>query len=288
MKKAVRIVLALFGLVVLLVVVALAAHPLWLGPAVRALACPAAARLAGTPVRLEACAVNLYEGRLELRGLDIANPAGCAERTAVGVGSLRIDFDAPSALRDVVVIRSVDVSDVFLSYEKGASGKYNMSEIADNVASATTQGEPQEAVPSEGLEAPGRKVVIDRLSVSGVRLAAFGVRMPVPGALVLTGLGRESQGVSVQDVVSEVLAQLRRSAGALGDGLTALGAAGLGVGQKGVDAGRGVLTNVLESVKGANVDGARDALRDAGGSLKELGKDLKGLGKDLKGLLKAK
>lgn len=288
MKKAIKIMLAVLGVLVLVLVVALAAHPLWMGSVVKAVAGKVAPTYTGTPLVLTDCSVNLYSGHFELAGLDLSNPDGCSEKSAVRLGSLKVDFDTLSALKDVIVVHDIEITGVFASYVKGASGKLNFTEIADNAKAASGSGQQEEQPAAEAPEAdkaPGKKVVIERLSVGDVSLFTMGMKLPlIPGTVVLKDIGKESDGVALNQLGTQVWEQLQKAGGIAGDGLSALGSLGADLGNKGLDlgkqgieAGKEGLQNALDSVKKLDVDGAKDALKGAGKSLENVGNGLKGL-----------
>ena len=289
MKKLLKGVLFVLVALVLLVVVALAAHPLWMGAAVRTVVGMFAPKYSGTPVVLTDCSVNLYGGHFELSGFDLSNPEGCSEKSAVRLGSLKADFDTLSALKDLIVVHNIEITGVFASYVKGASGKYNFTEIAENAkAAAGGQDEPAETTEAEDPEADkasGKKIVIERLSVGDVSLSMMGMKLPlIPGTVVLTDIGKESNGVALAQVGEQVWEQVMKAGGISGDGLSSLGKLGADIGIKGLDLGKkGVevgtegLKNAMESVKKLDVDGAKNVLKDTGKSLENVGKGLKGL-----------
>ena len=310
MMKALKGLLAVIVVVVVLLVVALLAHPLWVGPLVKVVAEKVGPRYTGTPIAVQGCGVNLYSGHFEIIGFDLSNPEGCSESSAASAGSLKVDFDTLSALKDVVLVHSVEVSGVFVSYVQGASKKYNFTEIADNAKAATGSAEPAEQPAEEqpvadvlapeagepapegqasAEEKPGKKVVIERLSIGDVKVSMLGMKIPlVPGTIVLKDIGKQSNGVSFKEawteILAQVLAQVQKSAGAVGDQLFSFGQKGLDLGKQGLDLGkRGLdvgtegVKSALESAKKLDLDGAKDVLKDTGKNLESLGKGLKGL-----------
>ena len=116
MKKLLKGVLFVLVALVLLLVVALAAHPLWMGAAVRTVVGMFAPKYSGTPVVLTDCSVNLYDGHFELSGFDLSNPEGCSEKSAVRLGSLKADFFR-DVLRVEKVRRNFDITEVKLYRE---------------------------------------------------------------------------------------------------------------------------------------------------------------------------
>ncbi len=301
-KRTLLVLLCLVGLLVL----ALLAHPLWIGSLVKGVVQCAAPNVAGVPAKIDTCKINLWTGTFVLKGFDLANPAGCVDSSAARVGSLEVSFDTMSVLSDVILVRSIVLDDVFVSYEKGDSGKMNFTELSDNAAQATSSDETVEEELAEAdaareageLEeelADEKKVIIEKFSVSGVTVSMMGVKVPVPGTITLTDIGKESGGVSPLGACLEIFAQVQKSFGLAGEGLTALGqagldlgATGLDLGKSGLDLGASGLTNSLEAVKNLDLEGAKGILDSTGDGLKGVGKEFESLGKGVRDLFKKK
>jgi len=317
MKKAVKVLGTIVVVIVLVVVAALVTHPLWVGPLVKTVAEKVGPRFTGTPIMLTNCDLNLYSGHFELTGFDLSNPEGCSEKSAASLSSLKVDFDTASVLRNVVVVRSVDVSGIFASYVKGASGKYNFTEIGDNAKAATGSSEPTQVEPTKTKEtkpvevkqptedkkaekaSSGKKVVIERLSIGDIKVAVMGMKIPLlPGTIVLTDIGKKSNGASLEEVWGQVQSQVMQASGAAGQQLSTvlsmgsdlskkgldLGKQGIDLGKKGLDAGAEGVKSALDSAKKLDMKGATDALKNTGTQLKNVGDNLKNVGDGLKGL----
>jgi len=291
MNKSIKVLLSVLVALVLAVVLMLAAHPLWVGSLVKAVAEKVGPKYTGTPITLSSCGVNLYSGHFELLGFKLSNPQGCVEDTAAGVGNLKVDFDTLSALSDIINVRSVELSGLFASYVKGASGKYNFTEIADN-AKAATGGADAKKVEQSKSEQPkteektsGKKLVIEHLSVGNVKVSAFGMKMTLlPGTITLKDIGKKSNGVTAKEAFTQMWEQVLASSGAAGKQFAAAWELSAGYGKKGLDYGKQGLDvstdaakKALDSVKKLDTKGATDAIKNAGDSLKNVGNGLKGL-----------
>lgn len=304
MKKIIKGTLFTIGSIVFLLILALALHPLWIGPAIKAATTKIAPTYTGTPLALEECDINLYAGRVVFGGFSLSNPEGCADPTAASVKTLRVLVDVPSLATDVIVVKEITLTGIYASYVNAAPGKTNFDVIADNAKAATGGDKPKSEVaeqPSEQLpeqtaqestneptvaaesKGEGKKVIIEKLTFGDLMVSYYGFPLPVPGTIVLTDIGKDSQGVSWQGAGEEIVAQLQQKLGVAGKGVMNLGAQGLDLGTAGV-------TNALEAVKAMDIESAKTILNDTGKDLKGLGNELKGLGKglkkDLKGLIK--
>ena len=294
MKKLIKGLLAVIGGIVLVLVLALALHPLWIGSAVKCGAEKIGPKFTGTPIALANCDINLYAGRVAFDGFELSNPEGCSDKTAVRVDKFNVEVDMGTVASDVIVIKDITLTGVYVSYLKATPEKYNFDVIADNANAATSKkGEPAPTVEEPPVEeqqdetktskGEGPKVIIEKLTLGDLTVSYLGFPIPVQGTIVLTNIGKDTQSVSWEGAWKEVMTQLQQKLGLAGDGLLELGNQGLDLGTAGV-------TNALNGVKEMDVEGAKAILKDTGKGLRGLGKDLKGLGKDLgkdlKGLFK--
>lgn len=277
MKKALKWILISVGVVILLAVLALAAHPLWLGSAVKGVACSVVPQITGTKFNVAGLSVNLYSGAVRVNGVELWNPANYDDKHAVTLDTLSVDVDMDTLNSDLIVIRDITVDGVYATYVK-ADGKYNFDVIAANAEQATAsdpqaQEEPDAGVTGGNAEPAGTKrevkVVIDRLTIRNVKVKYGFLTIPVPVEVVLTDLGRESNGVTLMEVVNKVCTTVLNGITAAGGGLESLGKGALGIGGEGLKNAGSSLKEAAKSLKGAN-----DAL--------------KGVGEELKGLFKKK
>lgn len=276
MKKTVKIILnAVLGLVGL-VAVLLAAHPFWIGALVKGVANAKVPEITGTAFDLGAFSLNAYSGRLHVGKAQLFNPPGFKPAKAVDLGSLDISVDVGTVLSDVIVIREIALRDTFVSYVSH-DGRDNFAVIAENAAKATggddaAETEEKKEPPSgEADEKPAeeedektekgkeKKVIIDRLLISGLKVQWGALTLPLP-TIELTGIGRESDGADWATVAQEVSDAVMKHLGALGDGLIKLGGALQ-------DVGKGTAAQALEAVKSLDVENAKKALDTGAGKV---------------------
>jgi len=219
MKKLLKVIAWIF--VALLVI--LLAHPLWVGPLVRGAAPKLVNSATGVAFKVERFALNLYTGHFELGLLELGNPAEFQEPRALAVGRLTVDFDTLSALGSTIRIRSVDIGEVFASYVEQA-GTNNWQRIAGG-GGASEAKEPQAADQPAEAKASGKKVVIDELTVDGVKVRYGKVVLPLPIKLVLKDLGKDSGGASFAEIGESIWQALLKAVGVVGNGLELLGSA---------------------------------------------------------------
>ena len=298
MKKLLKGLFAVVGGIILILVLALALHPLWIGSAVKFGAEKVGPKFTGTPIAMANCDINLYGGRVAFDGFVLDNPAGASEKVAASVGAFKVVVDPSTVASDVIVVKEITIKDIFASYVD-VNGTNNFDVIAANATGPKTE-EPAEAEAEEPAEEekPAKKVVIEKLTISGVKVNFGGFPIVVPVDITLTDIGKEKNGATLEEVGEKVSEAVMKSAGAIGDALKSLGGVGMealdgatgalqGAGVTATEALKNVGDGAADSLKNAG-DATKDALKDATKSLKNVGdgaaESIKDLGKGLKSL----
>lgn len=244
----------IFGLIVTIVVVAVLlvlTLPFWIGPVAKTAANRTVPGITGTDFRLGEFGFNFYTGKLRIGDIRLANPEGYSPKNALTLGRFNVDLDVGSLFEDTIVIHEIALRDVFVSYV-AKDGKYNFDVIADNAKAALgteeteepeapapreqrkieieipqpKEGEPApEPAPGEGgEEAAQKKVVIDRIEISGISVQVQWCPIPLPvPTIVLRDIGRESGGIEWDDALSQIFQQILNKVNSLGQGLVNLG-----------------------------------------------------------------
>ena len=246
MKAIKRLFKFIFGLFVTLVVAAVLlvlALPFWIGPVAKTIANRTVPDIVGTNFRLGEFGFNFYTGKLRIGDIKLENPDGYSPKDAFTLGRFNVDLDVGSLFDDTIVVHEIALRDMFVSYVK-KDGKYNLQVIADNVQSSLggeceggkpEQGEPRtieieipqgdsgEPAPQEEEEtAAQKKVIIDRVEISGITVQWGPIPLPVP-KIVVRDIGRESGGVTWEVAWREICAQVINKVNSLGQGLVNLG-----------------------------------------------------------------
>lgn len=270
MKKLLKFLLWTALALVLLVILLVALLPVWLGPVARPIVNRVVPQLTRTDFRLGRLAVNPFTGRLEVGDLKVGNPKGYSEPVACSLGGLVVVLDTAQTTPDRIHVREVTVNDVFVSYLVGGENSTdNVTQIKMNLAGGKERYEQAKRLekaraqahpPSEAQAADeGRdvKVVIDRLTISGVRVKLQMLTILVP-SITLTDIGKDSDGATLDEALTSVFNAIVSSASALGDGASALG-------------------DILTEATGEGLGALQDAGRSAGDSVKKTAEALKGL-----------
>lgn len=244
-----KIVKILLGVVVLLALLLLT-HPFWLASVAKGVANSVVPGKTKTEFNLGQLAINAYNGKVFVGDLLLGNPQGYDEPVALKVGSVDVLADTASLSSDVIRLKEVVIKDVFVCYTR-KDGMDNFSRISKNASNGSNVKKESSSASSSPAEektaSESAKVIIDRLDISGIVVKFGPVALPVP-PIVLTGVGEKSNGVTLTELGSQLLTALMDGAGALKDGMGAIGALfGEGTGALGENLKKGDMKAVKEA-----------------------------------------
>lgn len=278
MKKALKIIFGIFVALLLFIVLAVVTLPIWLGPVVKPVANTVVPKVTLVDFNLGHIYLNPFTGRFELGNLCVGNPKGYNEPVAAALSNLTVDVSMKSISGDTLHIEEITVSNLFVSYEQG--GEYevdNFTQIQYNVAGGkekydAAQAQEKEAVKcegdkcevpqeEEGSPAPAKKFVIDKLSISGIKLKYGAMVIPLP-KLTLTDLGKESDGITGGELFAKIGNEIMSQALDLAAGLSGLLDAGA---SKASDATSAVCEGTKTAVSDLS-EGAKSAASAVGDS----------------------
>ena len=267
--------LMLWGLLgfVLLVVLLVAAMPLWISPVSTGLANGIVPKFSGTPFHIERFYVNPWTGAVRINDVKLSNPEGFGSAPAFSVTSVSVDIALSELLSNKLHIKDVTIVDPFASYYSH-DGSNNVDVILANLKKVLGEKEEKkDETPSE------MKIIIDHLKVSGtkVKLMENDVIPPLPIMTIeLNDIGKESDGVSFDDAWKSISDAFMKSMSSVGDGLGALGGilgdgaksltGALGEGTKSLTGAIGEGTKSLTGALGEGTKGVKDVLGGAGES----------------------
>ena len=246
--KAIKILLKTVVCIVVLVLVALLALPLWFGPVVKTAANATVPGIVKTDFHLGRLHLNPYTARFELGDMQLSNPQGYSEKYAVTLGDIIFDAEALSLATDVIHIEEITVKDVFVSVVSGGENKVgNFKQIQYNVAGGKekyeqTQAAKEEKTKLEELhvketaqekrepeqqtaeeEKPSKKVIIDKLHISGLKVQLGILPISIPVAIDLADIGRKTGGATLMEAWQQIWEGILKAAGVGGEQLKALG-----------------------------------------------------------------
>lgn len=202
----------LIGLVVVLAVIAAGVFYLAssLDDLVKTAIEKAGSKATGVPVTVASVKITASEGKGVVRGLTIGNPPGFSSPSAVRLGEVALVLDVGSLTKDPIVIRSIQVSAPEITYEMNKNGASNIQTIQKKIESANPGAGDNSSAKSDSS---GPKVVVDRFDIVQGKVI---LATPVPGLAAdaalgdihLTNLGRQSNGLSYEQLASSILKPL--------------------------------------------------------------------------------
>lgn len=229
-KFVFKFVLWIAGILLALVVTL----PLWVGPVVRTVANVIVPKKTGTPFNLGVFQLNPYVGRLYVGEMNLANPQGFDPAMALTLGKLSVEVDPLSVAGDLIIVKDITLTDLFVSYVSNKGGEGNLGVIMRNVTGENPDGkkaaeyveEPKdEGVAQQGGETsekrPEKKIIIDHLLIGNVVVRLGPVETPMPN-IELWDIGRKSNGVTVEEAWQQIYAQVSANFGAMGINLNGL------------------------------------------------------------------
>ncbi len=162
-----------------------------------------------TSVRVDGVDIQIAEASASLSGLKVANPQGFTGN-ALELGGFSIALDAASLTSDTIVVKDITVAGARVNVQQNGA-QNNLRQLLSNL-----QGEGSEE-PAPSDDGPTKKLIIERFTLEGasasVDLADLKetreVELP---PLVLTGIGRESNGATAAQVAEQVLKPLLEAA----------------------------------------------------------------------------
>ena len=278
MKKAMKILLWTIVGILALVLVLVLTIPLWLGSTVTTVANKVAPEYTGTPFSIDGISINPYTGKYRITNLNLGNPKDYPVPTAFSVSNVLVDVEMTSIFTDTIHIREITIDNPYASYVS-KDGTNNFEWIEAHAK--TKAGLKEEKEEKEEEKKPGKKVVIDKLTIAGTRVKLKLLpEMPIM-TITLTDIGKEKGGATWDDVGKMLADAFMKSTSAIGEGLSStLDALGDGANAlvggttnilgKASDVLGGATSNVLGEASGV-IDGATKVVGDTAKKIGNLG-----------------
>ena len=241
--------------------------------------------ITGTPVELRDVKIGIWQGRVELIGFRVGNPAGFSAGDAFLLRNFICQVEPRTVLSDRIVVPEVTIDGVLVNYEPQLTGPSNLATIQRNVerfsgdaAAPATPATPAAGETAAASPAPAKKVIIRKLTVRNIDLAVTlgGQRLTFPlPPIELTDLG---EGKPLNEMIGDFYAALMRgvanvvSSDAFKNAGASLQEAGEAVSRSLQEAGDKLGKSLNEN--GGNVE---KSLQDAGDGLKKSLQGLKGV-----------
>lgn len=296
--KCLKIVGLLIGGLILLVVVAILAIPLWLGPVVKTVAKSVAPQWTGTDFDVAKICINPYSGKICIADLRLANPKGTSIANAVAFESLQVEIDMSTVFSKKIIIPRIELNKPYVSY-LSVNGTNNFDYISACAKAKADEGKNPEEKKAESAKPAeetvkkdtkdGVKVVIKELKIAGthVKLSSSSLMPELPFPTITLhdiGGGDDKDGASFEEVRDSIWAELQKGMSGIGGAIGGLGKS-IGSGASNLLKGAANLVTGEGELKGAAKktgdtltkagETATDSVKKAGEEAKKL---LKGFG----------
>jgi len=235
-----------FGVVIVILGIAVVVISANLGKIVRKALLTWGPELTGTDIQVEDIDISLFRGDLKVTKLVIGNPEGYKTPSILEIEEMHVKMDTMSVFSDVIHIQLIEIKSPQITYEVGL-GNSNVGTLLDRLTKAE---EAEEQQPEESEEG-GKRVVIDKVNVEdgSIHLAAKitgGHALPIP----LPDIHLSDIGKTKEEVRAEAIARGEKP----DEGASILTAT--------CEVLSSIFTSALEAVKngaGVVVDGVKDA-----------------------------
>jgi len=204
------------GLLILIVAFVIALG-FYIGPIVKLGMLQIGPKITQVSIKVDAVDISILTGSAQVKGLIVGNPEGFKMPQAISVGTVALSVDPLSVLSGKILVRSLHVESPEITFE-GGFGSNNLSQIMDNVNTFSKNVVPASSNYSSGSNnKPAPKIEVDDLLITGaqvhVRLTglvskAMTVTLP---QIHLTGLGKDSNGLTPSQLTSAVLSAIDSS-----------------------------------------------------------------------------
>jgi hypothetical protein len=201
-----KLLLRLFGVLVILVVVALAGLYLFRNTFVRRGVVYGGEFATGQTTALDAADLSVFGGTLDLSTLKIANPAnsGYKEPQFLTMKSCGVGVDSGTILSDTIVVKNIDISGLEIFLEQNGA-KNNLAEIMDIIK---TKSPAASTAPANTSQASGRNLKINRLTLKGTKVHLRGIvamDLDLGDIQIDDPTNPDGRPMKIADVISKVL-----------------------------------------------------------------------------------
>ena len=221
-----KILLSVLALLVVLVISAVGYLYFSLNTLVKKAVETVGPRITKTDVRLSSANISPFSGSGSLNGFVIGNPEGFGKEPALRFGSIQVQVDKATLLKEVIAVDSVIIRNPDILLEGTLRGN-NLGKLLQNIKSSSSKSSEEKASAKES-----KKFVVKEVVISGIklRLAASALdqkveqTIPLP-EIRLQNIGSDGSGVSASQLATQILTPLLQSA--VTEGVNALAKQGL-------------------------------------------------------------
>jgi hypothetical protein len=171
-----RLILKLFGVLVILLVIALAAVYFLRNTFVRSGVIYGGQYATDQTTALDAAELSVFGGNLDLSSLKIANPSkgSYKEPEFLTMKNCAVQVDAGTLLSNTIVVDNIHISGLEIFLEQNGA-KNNLAEIMDIIKKKTSAADAAPAGSSAAPQSPGRNLKINHLVLANTKVHLRGI-----------------------------------------------------------------------------------------------------------------
>ncbi len=153
MKTTFKVVGAIFGLGLVILIGLHLFLQFGLTKAMREVVLPRVQQETGIEVRVEGLSINVVQGRLYLKGIAVRNPEGFLLENLASVEKVEVEVDIPSLLKQKLVrVKNVTIDDALVNVVRNKDGEINLNKLQEGLPQPpSSKGE--EPLPETGKPA---------------------------------------------------------------------------------------------------------------------------------------
>lgn len=158
-----------------------------------------------TAVKVDRVNIELMEGRGEIEGIYIKNPAGYRIENAVSFGNITLHIDPASLTEDVIVVKQLSIDSAQLIAEHKDLLDINLQELYKNI----NAGSQPTKEPAPTTARPDIRFMLEKVSFTNMSLdlvsEKYGQRDFAMKDIHLTNLGNKQEGLSAEQLTNALL-----------------------------------------------------------------------------------
>ena len=163
----------------------------------------------GVPVTVDEVDFELVASRVKVLGIEVANPPGMEGPPPLAVGRLAVTLDLGRSQDGLLVIELLELDDVAVTALVDGYSESAFTNIGRIVERSRRGASTERSKEAAGAE-PGRRVIVERMTVNGGRgalVSPLGSTEAELPEIRVEGIGG-TEGVSTQELTAEIVARL--------------------------------------------------------------------------------
>lgn len=202
MKKILKITVWFAVSIFAFLLVLILTHPLWVGSVASCVAEPIVTEMAKSDFTIDDLDVNLFTGKVRVQGVALKGPDDAKKNDAVKIRSIDVSFETMSMVSDVRHVNEIVIDDLHIYGDVTFS---NLRTIVDNI-------EEYLAAHPKDPDEKESKLIIDKVVIKGLKFTYGVMPISIPVDIVITDIGKESEGASEEDVVDIIVDKVCQAA----------------------------------------------------------------------------